>query len=54
MILTSDYHTHTVFSHGKGNIIDNALVAKEKGLKDPIFSAFIYPNLLQFGYFQSV
>ncbi len=32
MILTSDYHTHTVFSHGKGQIIDNALKAKEKGL----------------------
>lgn len=34
MILTSDYHTHTVFSHGKGQVIDNALVAKEKGLKE--------------------
>ena len=34
MILTSDYHTHTVFSHGKGNIIDNAMMAKEKGLKE--------------------
>lgn len=34
MILTADYHTHTVFSHGKGKIIDNALVAKEKGLKE--------------------
>ena len=34
MILTSDYHTHTVFSHGKGQIIDNALVAKEKGLRE--------------------
>jgi putative hydrolase len=32
MKLTSDYHTHTVFSHGKGKIIDNALIAKEKGL----------------------
>ena len=32
MILSSDYHTHTVFSHGKGQIIDNAFVAKEKGL----------------------
>ncbi len=32
MILTSDYHTHTVFSHGKGNIMDNALSAKERGL----------------------
>ena len=32
MILTCDYHTHTVFSHGKGQIIDNANSAKEKGL----------------------
>ena len=32
MILSSDYHTHTTFSHGKGQIIDNAYVAKEKGL----------------------
>ncbi len=34
MILTADYHTHTVFSHGKGQIIDNAVMAKEKGLKE--------------------
>lgn len=33
MILTADYHTHTIFSHGKGKIIDNALKAKEVGLK---------------------
>ena len=33
MILTADYHTHTVFSHGKGTILDNAAAAKEKGLK---------------------
>ncbi|MBE5734182.1 MAG: PHP domain-containing protein [Clostridiales bacterium] len=33
MFLTADYHTHTVFSHGKGQIIDNAIMAKEKGLK---------------------
>lgn len=32
MILTCDFHTHTRFSHGKGSILDNALVAKEKGL----------------------
>lgn len=30
--LMADYHTHTVFSHGKGTILDNALEAKEKGL----------------------
>lgn len=33
MILTADYHTHTTFSHGKGSILDNALSASEKGLK---------------------
>ncbi len=32
--LTADYHTHTVFSHGKGKIIDNAIIAKERGLID--------------------
>ncbi len=34
MFLTADYHTHTVYSHGKGQVIDNAMVAKEKGLKE--------------------
>ncbi len=34
MILSSDYHTHTVYSHGKGKIIDNAIEAKTKGLKE--------------------
>ena len=33
MKLTADYHTHTVFSHGKGKIIENAVVAKQMGLK---------------------
>lgn len=34
MILSGDYHTHTIFSHGKGTILDNALIAKEMGLKE--------------------
>ena len=34
MVLNADYHTHTVFSHGKGQIIDNAKVAKDKGLAE--------------------
>lgn len=32
MVLTSDYHTHTRYSHGKGSVLDNAVSAKEKGL----------------------
>lgn len=34
MILTADYHTHTTFSHGKGKIIDNAIMAGVKKLKE--------------------
>lgn len=34
MNLNADYHTHTVFSHGKGDVIDNACAAAEKGLKE--------------------
>ena len=34
MIIYGDYHTHTTYSHGKGSILDNAIVAKNKGLKE--------------------
>jgi putative hydrolase len=34
MILTADYHTHTKYSHGKGTVLENALSAKELGLKE--------------------
>lgn len=33
MLLTGDYHTHTKYSHGKGTILDNAVAAKNKGVK---------------------
>ena len=33
MILTGDYHTHTPYSHGKNTVLENAMAAKEKGLK---------------------
>lgn len=29
-----DYHTHTTFSHGKGSVRENVLVAREKGLRE--------------------
>lgn len=34
MKLLYDYHTHTIFSHGKGTIEENVIVAKQKGLKE--------------------
>lgn len=41
MIILGDYHTHTIFSSGKkgrkhatGTILENAMIAKNKGLKD--------------------
>ena len=29
-----DYHTHTTFSDGKGSVMENAVAAKEKGLRE--------------------
>lgn len=34
MKLFGDYHTHTIYSHGKGTIMENAIVAKQKGLNE--------------------
>lgn len=32
--LYADYHTHTVYSHGTGSIMDNVKAAREKGLTE--------------------
>lgn len=34
MKIFADYHTHTLYSHGKGSIEDNVLEAKNKGLRE--------------------
>lgn len=34
MVIHGDYHTHTIYSHGTGTILENALMAKQKGLKE--------------------
>lgn len=34
IILYADYHTHTIYSHGKGTIMDNVMAARRKGLKE--------------------
>ena len=36
--LTADCHTHTIFSHGKGTVLDNAMAAKEQGLERLVIS----------------
>lgn len=32
--LFADYHTHTIYSHGTGNIMDNVMAARKKGLTE--------------------
>ncbi|MCX7950749.1 MAG: PHP domain-containing protein [Clostridiales bacterium] len=38
MKIIGDYHTHTIYSHGKGTIEDNVKAAIEKGLKEIVIS----------------
>jgi len=33
MLLTGDYHTHTIYSHGKETVLENAERAKQLGIK---------------------
>ena len=46
MILSADYHTHTPYSHGKNTVLENATVAKSKGLKEIAISDHGFNHLL--------
>jgi len=46
MILSSDYHTHTPYSHGKNTVLENALAAKAKGLKEVAITDHGFNHLL--------
>ena len=45
MEILADYHTHTVYSHGKGTIEDNVKVAISKGIKTIGISDHGYKNI---------
>lgn len=46
MLLTSDYHTHTPYSHGKNTVLENATAAKAKGLKELAITDHGFNHLL--------
>ena len=46
MKFVGDYHTHTIYSHGKGDIIDNAREAKKRGLKQIAITDHGFGHLL--------
>ena len=48
MYLTADYHTHTPYSHGKNTVLENAVAAKAKGLKEIAITDHGYGKQLDF------
>ena len=46
MILSADYHTHTPYSHGKNTVLENAVAAKNKGLKEIAITDHGFNHLL--------
>jgi putative hydrolase len=46
MILNADYHTHTPYSHGKNTVLENAVAAKNKGLKQIAITDHGFNHLL--------
>lgn len=46
MILTADYHTHTPYSHGENTVLENAIAAKNAGLKQVAITDHGFNHLL--------
>ncbi len=46
MKLTADYHTHTPYSHGKNTVLENAMAAKAKNLKEIAITDHGFNHLL--------
>lgn len=46
MVIHGDYHTHTQYSHGTGTILENAIAAKQKGLKEIAITDHGFNHLL--------
>lgn len=46
MKLTADYHTHTPYSHGKNTVLENAMAAKVKNLKEIAITDHGFNHLL--------
>lgn len=45
MKLYGDYHTHTIFTHGKGTIEDSVKMAVQKGLKQIAFTEHSFKHM---------
>lgn len=45
-MINFDYHTHTTYSHGTGSILDNAVAAKNAGLKGIAITDHGFSHLL--------
>lgn len=46
MVLTADYHTHTPYSHGENTVLENAIAAKNAGLKQVAITDHGFNHLL--------
>jgi len=48
-VLYGDYHTHTLYSHGKGTIEQNVAAARERGLREIAITDHGFRNMIHGG-----